>query len=281
MILAAVVPAIEHAVASFGRARVDRRRFMKAMRLCALTLVFVLALFAAPAAFAFESGYSAASDTGLSATAHKHHWSGWTVEEKATKFQNGLKYRYCRDCGKDQYVKTAKKPMTANDKKAVATAKKFLKGLRKYDVKTMRTVYSSKSKDFLGAIVDKVYRKQFRENFSYGFLSVSSTSVSAKIKVDMVYPTAYRGWRKAYVGWYHWLLKRYPNVSEEAAAQELLDRTKRRVVDENFDTRSDTFVLKLKKEGGKWKVASTKKLRDILDGGKDEAYASFESEYLS
>ena len=244
-------------------------------------LAFMLVLLAVPAAFASEPEYAAATDAKLAAAATcKHHWSNWSVEERATKFQKGLRYRYCKECGKEQYAKTAKKPMTASDKKALAATKQFLKGLKRYDPNTMRPVYSSKTKDFIAEGYNKVYIKQFKKNLSYEFLNISSTSVSAKVKVDMVYPTGYRGWRKAYVGWYHWLMNRYPNVSDEAAKQELLNRVKRRVVDENFDTRTDTFVLKVKKEGGKWKVSSTKKLRGILDGGKDEAYDSFESEYL-
>ena len=197
------------------------------------------------------------------------------TEERATKFIEGTKYRYCSNCDARQYAAIPPTALTNTDKRALTAAKKFFKALKNYNVKAMKAIYVTKTRDFMAGYYQKIYKKQFKKKFEYDLINISSTKKTAKIRVNITAPYAYNRFSSADEAWYKWYVKHYRSVSEKAAYKELEKRERKCVKGNKMYKEDFEITIKLKKTKGVWKVESTSDLRDILDGGYDESWKDF------
>lgn len=205
-----------------------------------------------------------------------HTWTSWNIDKAATKFAVGKKSRSCLSCGKEERNVSVPKLRTTDTDKAVLKAmNKFFTYLKRYDYQKIRTVYRSKTHDCMRGAFKNIYRKQFRKKLSFKYIDISSGSKNAVVKVRLTTPYGYSRYIRAYNNWTWWCLAKYPNVSESAAKQNLLNRLVKSVSGNKMYKVSGTISIKLKKYSGKWKVVPSSNLKKRMDGGFMSAYRDF------
>lgn len=210
-----------------------------------------------------------------------HSWGDWSIETKATPYKKGVKVRYCEECDKEQTKSIPKKKLTSNQKKAVKVVNSYMKYVKKFDTKKMKTCFN---KYRIVSIYDYISKamKKHNKKVKWSMVDVTGTGKTIKVKAKITRPDLYNRVYNNYYKWYQWQY-RNPNASSSKKDNVLIKREKSNIKN-SIGTSTDTVTFTVVKSSKGWKIKNrNRSMLDISLGfyfkAKDDAYDQFCEDY--